>query len=812
METFFQDVRFALRSLKNNPGFAAVAILTLALGIGANTAIFSVVNGVLLRPLPFYQPDRLITVWDSQKEMAQAPSASLEFLAYREQNTTFEQLVAIRILNFTLTDGSTPERVRGEIVSANYFTMLGIHPALGRSFTAAEDQPGAVRVALLTHAYWLTRFGGDARIVGRNLTLNGTSVMVVGVLPASFIPDPVVDFFVNPIYGVPELSTTLGDPRSKPFPHYLTITGRLKPGVTIAQAQEDLGRIIARLSATQLSSKGHGVSLISLSEYTIGDVRPTLFALAGVVGLVLLIACANVANLLLARGSSREREMAVRSAMGATAGRLARQMVTEGALLGFLGGLAGLPIGYAGVRAIVAAQPQGLPRMNAIRLDVPALLFTFAIAVLTGVLFGLAPALRGARIAPGESLKQAGRSGSGGGVRQNWLRNSLVVGEVALSLVLLIGAGLLTRSFVRLLEVKPGFNSSHLLTFWLSLESSKYSGTGSGHKMARVLDSIHRIESLPGVEAVAGSNDLPLEGQDMNSSPVIEGPSALGADEKIVVGMHTITPGYFRAMGIPLLRGREVSDHDAIGTPDVVVINQAMAQRVWPGEDPIGKHIHLFNGDYGAPEEVIGVVANVKQNGLNAADSPEAYEPFAQQPMSYIGVAVRTAQPQAAILGSIRAIVRDFDPDMPIFGVRSFDEVEAESLGSRRMTLGLVGLFAALALILASIGIYGVMSYVAASRTQEIGIRMALGASRSDVFKLMIGQGMLLAGAGLVIGAAAAAGLARFEQSLLFDIKPFDAITYLAVAAILASVALVACYLPARRATRVDPLVALRYE
>src|SRR5579862_6682028 len=427
METLFQDVRFALRSLKNNPGFAAVAILTLALGIGANTAIFSVVNGVLLRPLPYYQPDRLLTVWDSQTEMLQAPSSSLEFLTYREQNSTFEHLVATRMLNFTLTGGATPERVRGEIVSADYFTMLGVQPAIGRNFSAADDQPGAVRVALLTHAYWQTRFGSDAKIIGRDLTLNGTSVDVVGVLPASFVPNPIVDFFVNPIYGLPELSTTLGDPRTKPFPHYLEITGRLKPGVTIAQAQEDLGGIVARLGAAQPSSKGHGVSLISLSEYTIGDVRPTLIALAGVVGLVLLIACANVANLLLARGTAREREMAVRSAMGATAGRLARQMVTEGALLGFLGGLAGLPIGYAGVRAIIAAQPQGLPRLDAVRLDFRVLLFTFAIGVITGVLFGLAPALRGARTAPGESLKRAGRSGSGGGVRQNWLRNTLVV-------------------------------------------------------------------------------------------------------------------------------------------------------------------------------------------------------------------------------------------------------------------------------------------------------------------------------------------------------------------------------------------------
>ncbi len=811
METLWQDFRYGVRNLIKNPGFAAVAVLTLALGIGANTAIFSVVNGVLLRPLPYAKPERLVWFWDVQRELAQAPLSSIEFLSYRERSTSFEQVAAIRSLQFTLTGTASPERVGGQVVSANYFSMLGMQPALGRNFTDAEDRPGAARVAILTYGYWQTRFGGDPNVIGRTLTVNGNSVAIAGVLPASYQPPPEVAIYVNPVFGVPELFSSSGDPRTNPFPHYLSILGRLKPGVTLAQAQGELSGIAEHLGAEQPGSKGHGVQLEPYTDVVIGDVRPTLYALLGVVGLVLLIACANVANLLLVRTTAREREIAVRAAMGATSGRLARQMITEGALLGSLGGLVGLSFGYAGVRAIVAAAPEGLPRLDSIHLDVHVLLFTFGIALVTGILFGLAPALHGMRVSPGESLKQAGRSGSGG-ERQRWLRNTLVAGEVALSLVLLVGAGLLTHSFVRLLAVKPGFRPENLMTFSISFSGPKYSGQGAAQRTARIVDAVHRMESLPGVESVAGANDLPLEGQDTTNYPTIDGPSAVSAQERILVGMHAVTPGYFRAIGTTLLRGREITERDAIGTPNVVVINKAFADRVWPGQDPIRMHIHLFDGPNNPPEEVIGVVANIKHNGLNEADSMDGYEPFAQQPWPYMAIAVRTAQPQAAILNKIRGVIAEFDPDMPVFNVRSYDQVLTESLGTRRVTLALVGLFAVLAIVLAAVGIYGVMSYVVAGRTQEIGIRMALGAERGDIFRLVIGQGMVVAGAGLLIGSAAAAGLARFLKTLLFGVTMYDPITYAGVALVLAAVAALACYIPARRATRVDPLVALRYE
>jgi putative ABC transport system permease protein len=811
MQTLWQDFRYGVRNLLKKPGFAAVAILTLALGIGANTAIFSVVNGVLLRPLPYAQPERLVWFWDVQKQLARAPLSSIEFLAYRRQSTSFDQIAAIRSLNFNLTGMGSPERVGGRVVSANYFSMLGVQPALGRNFSDAEDKPGAARAGLLTYGYWQTKFGGDPNVIGRTLTANGVNIVIAGVLPASFAPPPQVAFYVNPVYAVPELFSTGTDPRTMPFPHYLSILGRLKPGVTLEQAQRELSGIVEHLGAEQPGSKGHGVSLEPYTQVVIGDVRSTLYALLGVVGLVLLIACANVANLLLVRTAGREREIAVRAAMGATSGRLARQMITEGTLLGLLGGAVGLFFGYAGVRAIVAAAPEGLPRIDSIQLDARVLLFTFGIALATGILFGLVPALRGMRIAPGEALKQAGRSG-GGGLRQRWLRNTLVAGEVALSLVLLVGAGLLTHSFVRLLAVKPGFKPENLLTFFVSFNGPKYSGQGAGQRAARIIDAVHRIESLPGVESAAGSNDLPLEGQDTTNYPTIDGPSAVSAQERILVGMHPVTPGYFRAMGTPLLRGREITDADVIGSPDVVVINKALADRVWPGQDPIGKHIHLFNGPQHAPEEVIGVVGNIKHNGLNEADSMDGYEPFAQQPWPYMGIVVRTTQPQAAMLNEIRGVIAEFDPDMPVFNVRSYEQIVTESLGARRVTLALVGLFASLAIVLAAVGIYGVMSYVVAGRTQEIGIRMALGADRGDIFRLVIGQGMALAGAGLVIGGIAAAGLARFLQSLLFEVKTYDPLTFAGVAVLLAGVAALACYIPARRATRVDPLVALRYE
>ncbi len=813
LESFMQDVRYGIRSLAKNPGFATVAILTLALGIGANTAIFSVVNGVLLKPLPFNHPEQIVRFEDMQPKLADAPLSAPEFIAYRDQNRTLSQIAAYRSLDFTLTGMGSAERMRGNVTTPQYFSLLGVTPILGRDFAAADGKPGAPRVAILTYSFWQSHFGGDAAVLGRTLALSGESITVVGVLPKDYVESPNISFFVNPKFGVPEVFPGGADPSTAVI-HFMTVIGRLKPGTTLAQAQADLSSILRNLNAVRKvpADQAHGIRIVNWGESLTGDVRPTLLTLLAVVGLVLLIACANVANLLLARSAARTREIAVRVAMGASAWRLARQLITEGALLGVLGGLASLPLGYAGVKAIVAAKPAGIPRLDAVHLDARVLLFTLTIAVLAGIIFGLAPALRGMRVTAGESLKQAGRSGSGG-IGQSWTRSVLVISEVALSLVLLASAGLLVRSFVRLLEVDPGFRPERIFTFSLSFSGPKY--RDSAHhpeRMAQFLQTLDKLRALPGVEGVASSNDVPLDGEDTTNYPNFVSQSAVGPHEQVLVGMHSVSPGYFHAMGIPLLRGRELSERDVPGAPAAMVINQAFAERAWPGQDPIGKQLRIFQRPEAPPEEVVGVVGNVKHNGLNENDSMDSYESVAQQPWPNVTVAVRTLRGGEALLPSIRSVVAEFDPDLPVYGVRSMEGITADSLGSRRLTLTLVGLFAALALVLATVGIYGVMSYVVSGRTQEIGIRIALGAQRRDVFRLVVGQGMALAGAGLVLGLIAAAGVTRYLGSQLFHVKPIDPITYGAVTVLLGGVALLACYIPARRATRVDPLVALRYE
>jgi predicted permease len=812
LESFIQDLRYGARSLVKNPGFAAVAILTLALGIGANTAIFSVVNGVLLKPLPFDHPEQIVWFQDIEGN-AIWPHSAPEFIAYRDQNHTLSQIAAYRLLNLTLTGRGPAESLRVDVVTPQYFPMLRVAPALGRDFTEADGKPGAPRVAILTDGYWKSSFGGAAGAIGQTLALNGESVTIVGVLPKDYLVPSNVTVFMNPKYGVPEVFHGGPDP-SATKTHYIRFLGRLKPNTTLVQAQAEFSSIIDDLNKANSvpADQAHAVRIIPWAQLLIGNSRPTLLTLLAVVGLVLLIACANVANLLLARCASRTREIAVRAAMGATSWRLARQLITEGALLGFLGGLVSLPIAYAGVKGFVASKPTGIPKLFAIQIDANVLLFTFAISALAGIAFGLAPALRGMRVSAGESLKQAGRSGSGG-VRQNWTRSILVVAEVALSLVLLAGAGLLVRSFVRLLEVNPGFRPERIMTFALSFSGPKYKDMDHHpERVPRFLQTLKRIETLPGVEGVASSTDVPLTGQSTINYLAVLGESAVPSNEQVLVGEQVVSPGYFRAMGIALLRGRELSDRDVSGAPVAAVINQKFAERVWPGQDPIGKKFRVFNSEQEQPEVVVGVVANVKTNGLDQDDSLDVYESVVQHPWPDTVVFVRTAQGGESLLPSIRAIIAEYDPELAVSSVATMEEITAGSLGSRKLTLTLVGLFATVALVLATIGIYGVMSYVVAGRTQEIGIRMALGAQRADVFKLVVGQGMALACTGLVLGLIAAAAATRFLASLLFQVKALDPLTYGGVTLLLGGVALLACYIPARRATRVDPLVALRYE
>jgi putative ABC transport system permease protein len=810
LESFVQDLRYGARSLVKNPGFAGVAILTLALGIGANSAIFSIVNGVLLKPLPFDHPEQIVWFQDLEANVIW-PHSAPEFIAYRDQNHTLSQIAAYRILNFTLTGRGPAESLPVGVVTPQYFPLLRVAPALGRDFTEADGKPGAPRVAILTDGYWKNAFGGDAGAIGQTLALDGESVAIVGILPKDYINRGSVSIFINPKYGVPEVFPGGPNPTATQT-HYIRFLGRLKPDTTLAQAQAEFSSIIRDLNKANNvpADQAHAVRIIHWTQLWIGDSRPTLLTLLAVVGLVLLIACANVANLLLARSATRTREIAVRAALGATSWRLARQLITEGLLLGFLGGLVSLPLAYVGVKGFVASKPIGIPKLFAIQIDTNVLLFTFAISALAGIVFGLAPALRGMGVTAGESLKQAGRSGSGG-VRQNWTRSILVVTEVALSLVLLAGAGLLVRSFVRLLEVNPGFRPERIMTFALSFSGPKYKDMNHHpERVTRFLQTLKRIETVPGVEGVASSNDVPLEGQSTINELTVLGESAVASNGQIPVGLHVVSPGYFRAMGIALLRGRELSDRDVSGAPVAAVINQKFAERVWPGHDPIGKKFRVFYTEQ--PEEVVGVVANVKTNGLDQDDSLDVYESVVQHPWPDTVVFVRTAQGGESLLPSIRAVIAEYDPELAVTSVRTMDEITADSLGSRKLTLTLVALFASLALLLAMIGIYGVMSYVVAGRTQEIGIRMALGAQQRDIFKLVVGQGMALACTGLVLGLIAAAAVTRFLASMLSQVKAFDPLTYGGVTLLLGSVALLACYIPARRATRVDPLVALRYE
>jgi len=812
MTNFLQDIQFGFRMLLKSRGLAAIAIFALALGIGANTAIFSVVNTVLLRALPYPQPDQLVWFWESQPNLEQAPFSAADFLDYQAQNQSFQQVATIRRLSFNLTGQGAAERIPGMVATPNVFSLLGVYPILGRDFLPEEGAFGAPRHALLTFGFWQSHFAGDRAVVGRRLTLDNQPVQIIGVLPANFrYGGTDVLLWVNPVNVVPEVFSTFPDwernIRNNRETHYLSIVGRLKPGVALSQAQSDINTIVARLHQQYPVTTGHNVRLIPLRELSAGPVRQTLIILLGVVGLVLLIACANVANLLLSRAVTRRREIAIRTALGAGRLRIVRQLLTESMLLSFVGGALGLALAWGLVRLLVAASPEQLPRVQEIALDLRVLLFTLGVSLLTGLLFGLAPALAATRHSLGHFLKEAGRGGAEG-LAHNRLRGVLVVTEVAFSLVLLVCAGLLGRSFVRMLEVNPGFRPDHMVTMWMNFTSANYAPKGRPTQFLEQF--LPRAAALPGVEGVAISNDLPLEGDDTTTGlSDVEGRAPFPRGQQPLVGVHSVNPGYFRSMGIPQLRGREFSASDNANSTPIVIINQKLAETLWPGQDALGKHFHLM-GD--KPSEVVGVVGNVLHNGLGESVSLESYLAFPQNPWSYVGLAVRTHGDPGVVYGAVRSLVAQIDPELPVHDMRPMNQVVAETMASRRLTLWLVGAFAALAFVLASVGIYGVMGYAVTERVHEIGVRMALGAQRRDVLRLVVGHGMRHAAIGLLLGSVAAFLAARAMTTLLFGIRPGDPLTYIGIAVVLALAALVACYIPARRATSVDPMVALRYE
>ena len=809
MNTLFQDLRFGFRMLAKSPGFTAVAVLTLALGIGANTAIFSVVNAVLLRPLPFPHPEQLVSVeyFNTAAKIPQESVSYPDFFDWRSQNQVFSHLASYRDNDYTLTGAGEPVHLGGAVVSSGFFATLQVRPALGRGFLREEEEKGR-HVVVLSDALWRTRFSADPQIVGRSVTLNNKSYTVVGVAPAGF------NF---PIATAPvQLWTSIADDSdllSQRGNHFLLVVGRLKPGMTVAQAQADMAHINGNLSKAYEASnlRFSGAVIEPELQHLVGDVQPALLILFGAVGCVLLIACANVANLLLARAMSRQREIAIRSALGAGRLRVIRQLLTESIVLALLGGACGLVFALWGTGALVRLVPQDVPRMSQIGMDGHVFLFTFLAAVITGILFGLAPALQSSKTNLVDALKEGGR-GLSGGLLHHRLRGALVVGEMALALTLLMGAGLMIQSFTRLRNVNPGFNPHHVLTFTFDLPETQYSTDQQKIFYHQALD---RFNAIPGVVSAAAALPLPISGHRFNISFKIEGrPVANGNEPSEEV--RIVSPGYFKTMGIPLLEGREFAATDTPTSPDVVIINQAFAARYFPNEDPIGKRMIPGVSDTNVPQEpareIVGVVGNVKTVALNRGVKPEYFLPYPQALIGSMNIVLRTQGAPESVLDAARETIHSMDSTLPLYRVQTMDQYLGASVAQLRISMALLSIFAGLALALAAVGIYGVMSHLVTQRTHEVGIRMALGAQRDDVLRLVLGQGIKLALTGVITGIFAAWGLTRLLAAMLYGISAQDPLTFGVIAVLLALVALAACYIPAWRATKVDPLVALRYE
>lgn len=802
MKANMNDLKFAFRQLLKNPGFTAVAVLTLALGIGANTAVFSLVDSVLLKPLPFDEPGRLVQVWEApgpgQKNWA-SPGA---FLDWKEHGSVFEGLSLLDGRELNLTGEGAPERVSGVGMSANGLSILRARPVLGRTFAPDEDQPGKDRVIVLSHAFWQRRFGADASMVGRPIRLNDESYTVIGVLAPLTLPWGPADFVV-PIGVLPRDVDQRGS-------HWLQTFGRLKPGETVERAGAEMAAVAARLRPLYPAWKqGWGVTLVPLHEQITGDTKPTLLLLFGAVSCVLLISCSNVANLLLAKSSGRQREMAVRAALGASRWRIVRQLLTESLLLSLAGALLGLLLAFWGVGAIKHLEAVNLPRSGELGLDLRVLGFALLVSLVAAVGFGLVPAFQTSRIHLNDLLKDGARtSGTGPG---NRVRSGLIIVEVALSLVLLVGAGLLLNSFVRLSQVPPGVDPRNVLTLQVTLPQNKY--PDAARRTEFFERSLERISALPGVEAAGVVGKRPVRGGSMDTTFLIAGrsdapPTGHGVD------FDFCSPDYFRAAGIPLRQGRLFAWSDKVGSPRVVIINEALARLHFPNQDPMGQRIHLdvASGKLDEGWEIVGVVGDVRQHGLAEEARPCVYRPQAYSFMESGNLLVRTADAPMALTEAVRKAVLEIDPNQPVANVRTLENAIAGSLSQRRFVLVLLAGFAGVALLLAAIGLYGVIAYAVTQRTREIGIRMALGATRRDVQSLVVGHGMKLAVIGLVLGLAGAMGLTRVLGRMLYEVKPTDPATFAGVTLVLLGVALFSCWLPARRAARVDPMVALRSE
>jgi putative ABC transport system permease protein len=805
VEEMWQDLRYGVRKLRKSPGFSLVAVMTLALGIGANTAIFSVVNAVLLRPLPFDQSEQLVRVFgtNARRSNFSRPHSYLNFSDLRAQNQSFEAMAAYTGVTSALSGADAPEQITGVISSGDMFRVLRAKPLMGRLLAPEDERPGGSAVAVISHGLWQRRFGSDPGIVGRVIKLDGREREIVGVTPP--------DFSFEFVTGAANFWIPI-DPAANEYRQrgaiFLEAIGRLKPGVSVEQASADLGVVASRLEQQyQDSNAGIGVRLTSAQEELVGDVRPTLLVLLGAVGFVLLIACANVANLLLARSAGRHREIAVRTALGAWRGRIVRQLLTESLLLAFAGGLLGLLFALWGVKLLSAFVPENVPRFSETSTDLRVLGFTLGASVLTGLLFGLAPALQSSRLDLNEALKEGGRGGTDGRGRTR-VRSLLIVSEVALSLVLLIGAGLLIKSFVKLRNTNPGFDSSNTLTASLSLAPVRYDTDEKVNDFYRRL--VEQVRTLPGVESVGAVTPLPLSDNSYAFSFSVVGQPPLPPGQRQSASARFVTADYFRAQGVPLRAGRVFTEADKAGAPGVIIVNEAFARRYLPDVEPLGQRLRL--GINNIEGEIVGVVGDIRGSSLATPGPPEYYVPAEAVGFGDTTLVVRTSTDPTSLAPALQQIVSEMDKELPLYDVRTMESLVAHSVARQRFSMALVGVFAVLAMLLSAVGIFSVMSSLVAQRTHEIGIRMALGARPGDILSMVIRQGIALTLAGVVLGLAAAVALTRLMSGLLYEVSATDPVVYGGITVLLAAVALLACYVPARRATKVDPLIALRYD